>query len=154
MPWRRVGEWRYSSTYLDLGTRWRWVISFTSLPLYPRGKSCRYPLVGAHPASYPTSTGGPFSRGKRVGTWSWDTTGILITAVSVASRRATDLTAGVWFSAGARCFSSPQRPDRFWGPRSLLSQWVPGALPPGVITFASYNFFYNFIMNSSSSFIS
>jgi hypothetical protein len=29
---------KYSSTILDLGTRWRWVISFTPLPLYPWGK--------------------------------------------------------------------------------------------------------------------
>jgi hypothetical protein len=33
---RRVGEWRYSSTILDLGTRWRYVVSFTPRPLYPR----------------------------------------------------------------------------------------------------------------------
>jgi hypothetical protein len=38
-----MGEWRYSSI-LDLGTRWRWVISFTPRPFYPRGKSRRYPL--------------------------------------------------------------------------------------------------------------
>jgi hypothetical protein len=24
---------------LDLGTRWRWVVSFTLRPLYPRGKT-------------------------------------------------------------------------------------------------------------------
>jgi hypothetical protein len=30
--------------FLDLGTRWRWVISFTPLPRYPRGKSPRYTL--------------------------------------------------------------------------------------------------------------
>jgi hypothetical protein len=30
-----MGEWRYSSTFLDLGTRWRLVISSTPLPLYP-----------------------------------------------------------------------------------------------------------------------
>jgi hypothetical protein len=30
--------------YLDLVTRWRGVVSFTPLPLYPRGKSPRYPL--------------------------------------------------------------------------------------------------------------
>jgi hypothetical protein len=24
-----MGEWRYSSTILDLGSRWRWVVSFT-----------------------------------------------------------------------------------------------------------------------------
>jgi hypothetical protein len=29
---------------LDLGTRWRWVISFTPQPLYPQGKSPWYPL--------------------------------------------------------------------------------------------------------------
>jgi hypothetical protein len=29
---------------LDLGTRWRWVVSFTPLPLYPQGKSPWYPL--------------------------------------------------------------------------------------------------------------
>jgi hypothetical protein len=29
---------------LDLGTRWRWVVSFTPQPLYPQGKSLRYPL--------------------------------------------------------------------------------------------------------------
>jgi hypothetical protein len=30
-------------SFLDLGARWR-VIIFTLLPLYPRGKSPRYPL--------------------------------------------------------------------------------------------------------------
>jgi hypothetical protein len=35
-PWRRMREWRYSSTILDLGSRQRWVVSFTPLPLYPR----------------------------------------------------------------------------------------------------------------------
>jgi hypothetical protein len=40
-------EWRYSSTHptiLNLSTRWRGVVSFTSLPLYPRGKSPWYTL--------------------------------------------------------------------------------------------------------------
>jgi hypothetical protein len=31
-----MGEWRYTSTILDLGTTWRWVVSFTPLQLYPR----------------------------------------------------------------------------------------------------------------------
>jgi hypothetical protein len=44
MPWRRVKKWRYSSTILDLGTRWRWVVSFTSRSLYHRGNSPWYPL--------------------------------------------------------------------------------------------------------------
>jgi hypothetical protein len=30
-----MGEWKYSSTILDLGVRWRWVASFTALPCYP-----------------------------------------------------------------------------------------------------------------------
>jgi len=28
MPWRRMGDWRYPRA-LNLGTRWRWVISLT-----------------------------------------------------------------------------------------------------------------------------
>jgi hypothetical protein len=36
MPWGHIREWRYSSTILDFGTRWRWVVSFTPRPLYPR----------------------------------------------------------------------------------------------------------------------
>jgi hypothetical protein len=44
MPWKRTGQWRYSSTFLDLGTIWRWVVSFTPLPLYLRGKGLQYPL--------------------------------------------------------------------------------------------------------------
>jgi hypothetical protein len=32
------------SHFLDLGTSWRWVVSFTPRPLYPREKSPRYPL--------------------------------------------------------------------------------------------------------------
>jgi hypothetical protein len=45
-PLRREGVWRsecISPHFLDLGTSWRWVVSFT-LPLYPRGKSSRSPL--------------------------------------------------------------------------------------------------------------
>jgi hypothetical protein len=30
--------------FLHLGSSWRWVVSFTPQPLYPRGKSTRYPL--------------------------------------------------------------------------------------------------------------
>jgi hypothetical protein len=36
VPWRHMGEWRYSSIILNLGTKWGWVLSFTPLPLYPR----------------------------------------------------------------------------------------------------------------------
>jgi hypothetical protein len=44
-PWRRFGGvevWLHA--FFDLGTRWRWVVSFTPRPLYPQGKSPRYPL--------------------------------------------------------------------------------------------------------------
>jgi hypothetical protein len=34
---KAYGEWRYSSIILELGTRWRWMVNFTPLPLYPRG---------------------------------------------------------------------------------------------------------------------
>jgi len=40
-----MGEWMYSSTYIhDLSTRWRWLVSFASRPLYHRGKSQWYPM--------------------------------------------------------------------------------------------------------------
>jgi hypothetical protein len=42
MPWRYVGEWRHSSTILDLDTRCRWVVSITARPLYLWRKSPRY----------------------------------------------------------------------------------------------------------------
>jgi hypothetical protein len=53
-----MGEWRYTSTILDLGTRWRLVVSFKPRPLlYPRGKSPLYPLD--------RRLGGPQSRSGR-----------------------------------------------------------------------------------------
>jgi hypothetical protein len=39
VQWRCMGKWRYVSTILVLGTRWRSVVSFTPLSLYPHGKS-------------------------------------------------------------------------------------------------------------------
>jgi hypothetical protein len=41
MPWRHMEEWDIAPPFL---TRWRWVIRFTPLRLYPRGKNPRYPL--------------------------------------------------------------------------------------------------------------
>jgi hypothetical protein len=35
MPKRHIGEWKYSSSILHLGTRRRRVVSFTPRPLYP-----------------------------------------------------------------------------------------------------------------------
>jgi hypothetical protein len=39
LPWRHMGS------ILDLGTRWRWVVSFTPQPLYPREKSPRIHII-------------------------------------------------------------------------------------------------------------
>jgi hypothetical protein len=38
VPWRHIGEWRYSSTFPYLTARWRWVVCFTFQLLYPWGK--------------------------------------------------------------------------------------------------------------------
>jgi hypothetical protein len=38
------GEWRYSSIILNLGTKWRWMVSFTHLSLYLRGNSRWYTM--------------------------------------------------------------------------------------------------------------
>jgi hypothetical protein len=43
MPWS-VGKWRYSSTILDCGTGWKWMVSFTPRLLYFRGNRPPYPL--------------------------------------------------------------------------------------------------------------
>jgi hypothetical protein len=51
-------EWMYRR-FLDLGTSWRWVVSFKARPLYPRRKSLRYPLD--------RRLGGPQSRSGRRG---------------------------------------------------------------------------------------
>jgi hypothetical protein len=55
-----MGEWRYSSTIFDLGTRWSSVVSFVPRPLFQRGNSHRYPLDGR--------LGGPQSRSGCCGT--------------------------------------------------------------------------------------
>jgi hypothetical protein len=41
---KTYGEWKYSSTILDIGTRWRWVVSFMPQRLYHLGNSPRYQL--------------------------------------------------------------------------------------------------------------
>jgi hypothetical protein len=57
MPWRRVHcliKHHAMKTYggidavhiVNPGTRWRWVVRFTPPPLYPQGKSPRYPSDG------------------------------------------------------------------------------------------------------------
>jgi hypothetical protein len=39
---KTYGKWRYSSTILEISTRWRLVVKFTPLPLYRSEKSPRY----------------------------------------------------------------------------------------------------------------
>jgi hypothetical protein len=39
-----MGEWRYSSAILYLGSGWRCMVSFTPRPLYLQGNSPLYPL--------------------------------------------------------------------------------------------------------------
>jgi hypothetical protein len=44
---RHEGVWGSGCTdphFFDLGTSWRWVVSFTPRQFYPRGKNPRYPL--------------------------------------------------------------------------------------------------------------
>jgi hypothetical protein len=58
MPRRCIGGvdvWLHA--FFDLDTRWRWVVSFTSWPLYSQGKSSWYPLD--------RRLGGPQSRSGR-----------------------------------------------------------------------------------------
>jgi hypothetical protein len=44
MPWWHIGEWRYSLTILDLGTRWKCVVSFVPQLLHSWERSPPYPL--------------------------------------------------------------------------------------------------------------
>jgi hypothetical protein len=57
--YRRMGSGCTDPHFLDLGTSWRWVINFSPRPLYPQGKSHRYPLD--------RRLGGPQSRSERFG---------------------------------------------------------------------------------------
>jgi hypothetical protein len=52
-----LGNRGIASGILNLGTRWRWVVSFKPQPLYPRGKNTRYP--------FDRRLGGPQSRSGR-----------------------------------------------------------------------------------------
>jgi len=42
--WSRCHEGVLGDRILNLRTRWRWVVSFMSRPLYPQGKSSCYSL--------------------------------------------------------------------------------------------------------------
>jgi hypothetical protein len=60
--WRRMGSGCIDSRF-DLSTSWRSVVSFMPRPLYPRGKSPRYPLD--------RTMSGPQNRSGRRGENSW-----------------------------------------------------------------------------------
>jgi hypothetical protein len=59
MPWKRMGSGCIDPRFLDLGTSWRWVVSFTRWPLLPLGKEPQYPLD--------RRLGGPQSQSGRCG---------------------------------------------------------------------------------------
>jgi hypothetical protein len=54
-----MGEWKYSTTILDLGIARRWMIGFSRRPCYHLGNSSRYPLD--------RMLGGPQSQSGRCG---------------------------------------------------------------------------------------
>jgi hypothetical protein len=57
MSRRRMGGGCIEPHFLDLGSSWRWVVSFTPLPLHSRGKFPLYPLDRR--LSEPQSRSGP-----------------------------------------------------------------------------------------------
>jgi hypothetical protein len=77
-----MGEWRYSSTVLDLGIRLRGMVSFTPRPLYLR-RSPQYPLE--------RRLGGPQGRSGRCGEEkNLASAGNRTPAVQLVARRYTD----------------------------------------------------------------
>jgi hypothetical protein len=92
--------------FLDLGTSWRWMVSFTPLPLYPQGKSLRYPLdrrLGGSQSPVGTVTGYGLH----------------------------DQEVGVRVPVWLRIFPSPCPPNRLWVSTSLLSSGYMELFPRG-----------------------
>jgi hypothetical protein len=53
----KAWKWKYDYTFLDLGSTWKLVVSYTLLPLYPAQKERRVTITyEAGQASYPVWT--------------------------------------------------------------------------------------------------
>jgi hypothetical protein len=82
-----MGEWRSKFVIRDLGTEWRWVVSFTPRPLFSQGNSHRYSLnkrpfikcflliviiatkLGTHPSPYMRCASTPLGLHSWPSTW-------------------------------------------------------------------------------------
>jgi hypothetical protein len=107
MPWKHIVEWRYTSTILEPGNRWRWMVSFTSLPLYHLGRSPRYPIN--------RRLDGPQSRSGRCGQWKkYYTAGNQTRAVQPVDRRNTAwaIPSAILAPTSIRC-SYPNKEEKY-----------------------------------------
>jgi hypothetical protein len=78
MLWRHMEEWRCRSTFLDLGTRWRWVVSFMPLLFYPLGRQLLVP-IGLEAGWDPKSVWMLWRREKSYTTSNWNSAAQSIT---------------------------------------------------------------------------
>jgi hypothetical protein len=122
MPWRCTWECRYSSIILDLGSRWRWMVSFVPWPRYPQGKGPWYPLDRrlGWPQSWPGHCG---EENISCPCQEWN-----LAAQPVATALAIGWMVGGSFARRGRYFSLLQCPSQFWGPIQPPIQWVPRGL--------------------------
>jgi hypothetical protein len=109
----------------DLGTRWRWVVSFTPRPLYTQGKSPWYPLDRRAPEPFWTQWWRekfPAPSGTRTPDHSVRNPALYRWAIPAPGS-----TSGIFNSwQGQWRISFLPGSDRLWGPSSLLSneyQW-------------------------------
>jgi hypothetical protein len=146
-----MGEWNFSFSYLDFGTRRRWVVSFTPRALYPPRKAPRYPMIkvlvgpragldtvekrkrlssqrieprpfGSWPFAIQTELSRPPTIKKIINSKD--------SAVGIATGyRLVDWGVRVRVLLGPRIFSSPRHRDRHWGSPSLLSNGYRGLSP-------------------------